>query len=227
MSEPITLGYWNVQGVAHSIRLLLKVANADYKDRLYDENEKQIWFDEKPNIGLDFPNLPYLIDGETKLTQSLAILRYLGRKFNLSPESEDEKVRCEVLEMTLTDWLMEVIRIWALPKEESEEKKKTLEESMQVKLPLLEKYLKDGPYVLGEKLSYVDFLLYQYLDYQRRYIPGLLASSPILAGLIKNIESLEQVKAYLDSDEFKEVNFITGSSYNWGNRNVPNHLDVE
>ena len=30
--------------------------------------------------GLPLPNLPYYIDGDLKLTQSMAILRHLGRK---------------------------------------------------------------------------------------------------------------------------------------------------
>eukprot|EP01050_Picozoa_sp_SAG11_P024584 SAG11_NODE_5281_length_1607_cov_1.398541_1_plen_158_part_00 len=34
----------------------------------------------KPTLNIAFANLPYLIDGETRLVQSNAILRYLGRK---------------------------------------------------------------------------------------------------------------------------------------------------
>ena len=60
-----------------------------------------------------------------------------------------------------------------------------------------------------------------------KFIPGLLSSSPQLDSLIKKIESIEQVKEYLNSEEFKEVNFLTSSGSNWGNRRIPNHLDVE
>ena len=35
-------------------------------------------------------NLPYVIDGETVITQSNACLLYLGRKFNLNGKNEDE-----------------------------------------------------------------------------------------------------------------------------------------
>ena len=95
------------------------------------------------------------------------------------------------------------------------------------KINLLEKYLGQGPYVLGDKLTYVDFFLYQYLDAQRRFIPGLLSSSPKLDLFIKKVESMQQVKEYLNSEEFKEVNFLTNFQGNWGNRKIPNHLDVE
>ena len=35
------------------------------------------------SLQLDFPNLPYLIDGDVRITQSSAILRYIGRQFDL------------------------------------------------------------------------------------------------------------------------------------------------
>uniref|UniRef100_A0A8C3F0N6 GST N-terminal domain-containing protein n=1 Tax=Chrysemys picta bellii TaxID=8478 RepID=A0A8C3F0N6_CHRPI len=43
--------------------------------------DKSQWIKEK--LGLDFPNLPYLIDGKNKLTQSNAILWYIVRKHKL------------------------------------------------------------------------------------------------------------------------------------------------
>jgi glutathione S-transferase len=42
--------------------------------------------DEKFTLGLDFPNLPYIIDAEkdVKLTQSMAIMRYVAGE--IAPE---------------------------------------------------------------------------------------------------------------------------------------------
>ena len=34
----------------------------------------------KHTIGMDYPNLPYLIDGDVKMSESLAMLKYIARK---------------------------------------------------------------------------------------------------------------------------------------------------
>jgi glutathione S-transferase len=39
------------------------------------------WAKDKYNIGLPFPNLPYYIDGDVKLTETIAIHQYLARKY--------------------------------------------------------------------------------------------------------------------------------------------------
>ena len=47
---------------------------------------------DKPDLLKKNPlmNLPYVIDGETVITQSNACFLYLGRKFNLNGKNEDE-----------------------------------------------------------------------------------------------------------------------------------------
>lgn len=43
-----------------------------------------IWPKMKPYMGLDFPNLPYLFDGDFRLTESKSIMKYFCRKHNPS-----------------------------------------------------------------------------------------------------------------------------------------------
>lgn len=65
------------------------------------------WLADKPNLGLAFPNLPYLIDGNVKLTQSLAIMRYLARKAGLTglPENatSDQIAQLDLIEQQVND----------------------------------------------------------------------------------------------------------------------------
>ena len=48
------------------------------------EFNKDAWFDVKFTLDLDFPNLPYLMDGDFKITESEAIMKYIAAKW--SPE---------------------------------------------------------------------------------------------------------------------------------------------
>jgi glutathione S-transferase len=50
--------------------------------------------EDKTNLGFDFPNIPYLIDGDFKLTESTAISKYVikrsGHHQLLGKNSQDE-----------------------------------------------------------------------------------------------------------------------------------------
>ena len=32
-------------------------------------------------MGFEFPNLPYLIDGDTKITETIGIMQYIAKKY--------------------------------------------------------------------------------------------------------------------------------------------------
>ncbi|XP_032707086.1 glutathione S-transferase Mu 2-like, partial [Lontra canadensis] len=94
--------------LAQAIRLLLEYTDSPYEEKKYTmgdapDYDRSQWLNEKFKLGLDFPNLPYLIDGTHKITQSNAILRYIARKHNLCGETEEEKIRMDILENEVMD----------------------------------------------------------------------------------------------------------------------------
>lgn len=75
----VVLGYWKIRGLAQYIRHLISYTGIQFEEVLYDNPDK--WFKEdKEKLGFDFPNLPYLIDGDFKLTESAAIAKYVINK---------------------------------------------------------------------------------------------------------------------------------------------------
>ena len=86
-SKPI-LGYWNIRGLGAQIRYLLHYLGVDFEDIHYaagpaPDFDRSQWLNDKFTLGLPLPNLPYLIDenGEVKLTESMAIMKYICAKW--------------------------------------------------------------------------------------------------------------------------------------------------
>lgn len=85
----IKLGYWNIRGLAQPVRYLLQYTGSSWEDVLFVQGgptdpipyDKSCWFTVKPSLGLDFPNLPFMVDESNgiRLTQSQAIIRYVAR----------------------------------------------------------------------------------------------------------------------------------------------------
>ena len=115
MSVP-TLGYYKVRAFAQPSRLLLKYTGTPFTDKYYEFGKdlatfKDSWYKEKFTLGLDFPNVPYYIDANVKLTQSIAILRYLGRKHGLVARDQTGLVRQDLIEQQLVDYVTEFAEI--------------------------------------------------------------------------------------------------------------------
>jgi len=68
----LELGYTDSHGYAEVCRLLLRYFEVEFKDVRYafgENNAKKEWFAVKWTMGMDFPNLPYLVDGDFKISQ--------------------------------------------------------------------------------------------------------------------------------------------------------------
>ncbi len=67
MNSKVTLGYWRIRGRGQVPRLLLAYTGAIWEDIQYTAPEQ--WFaNDKQQLHLDFPNPPYLAEGDFKIT---------------------------------------------------------------------------------------------------------------------------------------------------------------
>ena len=80
----VIFGYWNMRGGSrgNTARYLLNYCGVDYTEKTYkvEETEWRQFKEANPN-GIPFPNLPYIMDGATKVTESLAIQHYIAAKW--------------------------------------------------------------------------------------------------------------------------------------------------
>ena len=61
---------------------MLNYLKLDYDDKMYTSPES--WGADKGTLPMDFPNLPYIIDGKHAQSETIAIMEYLASKYNPS-----------------------------------------------------------------------------------------------------------------------------------------------
>jgi glutathione S-transferase len=120
-SSSITLGYWPVRGLMAIPRLLCGYTDTPYTDKIYKNQEE--WYAEKEILGFAFPNVPYLIDGDFKLTESRAIALYIIRRsgHNELLGKDAKETACQgMVSGVIEDGFMALINLGFNPKFETE-----------------------------------------------------------------------------------------------------------
>ena len=193
----LTIAYWGVKGRAEVLRQLAEFVGLPYENKVYsDPNE---WFGkDKPSLNTDFPNLPYIKDGDKIVTESEACAMYLvqkSKRLDLLGSNVDEVVQITQLKGVLTDTMNGLFKVAFNPEVDVQ---KGLEDNVTPKLTLLSKHLGNNEWLLG-KLTLVDFFLVQLLGLlalQGEY----LTKFPNLAAILQRFRELPALKAYLESD---------------------------
>ncbi|XP_041713124.1 glutathione S-transferase Mu 3 [Coregonus clupeaformis] len=213
------LAYWDIRGLAQPIRLLLEYTDTKYEEEFYTCGEapnydKSCWFDEKHKLGMDFPNLPYLEDGDRKIVQSNAIMRYIARKHNLGGESEDEKVRVDVLENQAMDFRNGFVMMCYT---DFDKMKPGYTERLPGTLKQFSEFLGTRKWFAGDKITFVDFIMYELLDQHIMFDAKCLDDFKNLQELVDRFEALEKIAAYMKSSRFMKTP-VNNKMAKWGNR---------
>ncbi|CAG7726509.1 unnamed protein product [Allacma fusca] len=203
MGKPI-LGYWDIRGLAQPIRLLLQYLGVDYENKLYGFSsgpgpEDESWTSEKFTLGLDFPNIPYWIDDKIKLTESKAILKYLAKTkgpATVPDNVEDQAIADQVeglandVQTALQDLTYSQTGIPETP----------LEVALAKKFEYVETFLSKRKWVVGDKITYVDFYLYEVLFQFQKFNKNFLKPYPALQNYVQAFENLPQLKEYVKAN---------------------------
>lgn len=209
MSKPV-FGYWSIRGLGQPIRLLLAYAGQDFDEKCYEcgpgpEFNKDCWFSEKFNLGLDFPNLPYYIDGSVKLTQSATILRYLARKHGLAARTDAEHIRVDLA----MDEAIDLKRSAALLcySRDFESLKPGFIKQAAEKLKQADRFLGTAQWFAGDRLTFVDFFWWEVLDLLNAMDSTLLSDFSNLNSFHKRFQALPAIKQYVESEKFRSLPF--------------------
>lgn len=229
-----TLVYWDIVGIAHPLRMALALANVEWCDvRMVcghgsdSQSNKKEWFQAKKLLRekkvLDFPNLPYYLDGNNtvKLVQTDAILRYLGKKYNLMGNNTIVESAIKNVPDHLTDMLMEEVRdldstLIRLSYEQGGPAvaKWLCSETLRQTLEVMEGFVRNSnSFVSGTTLTVVDLKLYTFLFKFQHAQAGLMLSVDFaevpslpfwVPAYLEQVEkATPQLEAYLKSPDMR------------------------
>ena len=195
-------GYWGLKGAGETIRWLIGYLGLQVKE--YNPASREEWFDtKKGSLGLDFPNLPYLIDGDFKITESGAIPYYLihksGKTELLGKDFKEQAVVRE-LEGVLGDIRQAVSKIFWAPENHAAEFAKATGagSSVATKIEQLSKFLGNKDFFLGH-LTWADFVFAYIAENIWAASLSLGAECPVckhenLGKLVKRVKELPGIK---------------------------------
>jgi len=203
---PVELYYWNIRGNAEPIRLMLEYLGEDYKDVRMEQTAPDFfakWLEKKSKLEMEHPNLPYIVDGDTKLSMTVAIMKYLARKHNkLLPADETAEIRADQGEGVFVDFRF-VFALNTYNPNFNDQTRKCFNEMLD-KLQPLDKVLQTRKWFAGDQLTYIDFGIFEILDHFEMCFPGCFDDSRLMAiGKYKRaFEKIPAINKYRTSGRF-------------------------
>ncbi|XP_065179218.1 glutathione S-transferase Mu 1-like [Sycon ciliatum] len=205
---PAVLGYWKIRGLATAARYMLAYTDTEWEDAMYEcgaepPYDRSSWLEKKFTLGLGpFANLPYFIDGDVKIVESNAILRYIGDQHNLCGTTKEEKAYCNMYEHVVMGFRNGFVGLCYDKKGFEERRAPYIKELKETKLPKFAEALGDKKFLCGDNITFPDFHFFELLDQHLTFEPGCLDDFPTLKAYHERIAELPKIKAYRASDRF-------------------------
>uniref|UniRef100_A0A158R568 Glutathione S-transferase n=1 Tax=Syphacia muris TaxID=451379 RepID=A0A158R568_9BILA len=188
------LTYFGIRGLAEPIRLLLTDQQIPFDDHRVQKSD---WAGIKSQF--QFGQVPCLYDDKEQIVQSGAILRHLARKHGLTGNSEMDTTYADMFHEGVRDLHMKYTKMIYTAYEA--EKDSFIKEILPVELAKLEKLLtsRNGGegYILGDKICYADYALFEELDIMLILTKDALDNFSALKGYHKRMSERPHLKEYL------------------------------
>ena len=222
MSEKPTLGYWNFGARADPIRTLLHHLEVDFEDKQYtfgDDTSPDSWAMTKPNLGIHFPNLPYWKDGDMFHSEMLPICRTICRKYK--PEYLGRTMSEQVYVDSYMDSIMSQTLEWFIPNFFLPDYNEKREEGTEKAKTLLDNYCKllgNNKYLVGNDITYADFIFEWVIRSYRCYDERLVNEFPKLVSYLESFSALAGVAA---AKQASEGMLLYSPACGWMSDNMP------
>ncbi|GMS98980.1 hypothetical protein PENTCL1PPCAC_21155, partial [Pristionchus entomophagus] len=189
------LTYFDLRGRAESIRQVFAYAGVPFEDVRI---ERVRWPQIKPHT--PFGQLPLLeVDGEP-IAQSAAILRFLGKQFELTGKTLLEEAKLDMIVDQINDFTADIKEYMMVALGFAQGDKEAL--LKDVFLPNRDKHMAliakniTGDFILGH-ITWADIHLANSLESLLSKIPDVLDGHPALKAYVHRVHSTPRLKAHL------------------------------
>ena len=159
----IEFGMWNIKGIAEPTRWVFLHFGLNVKE--WNPANEAEWEEKKKTLNTNFPNLPYIKDGDFILTETNALGPYLAEKagrLDFLGNDIHERAQVRMLEGVLLDIRLACFAVLQLPKEANHRDALAnhfLDNGpMTRKIRTLSEFLGEKEWFLGH-LTWADFML--------------------------------------------------------------------
>ena len=208
---PTVIGYWKIRGLAANLRYQMKYMGAEYEMVEYEQGEgpefsREAWMSVKPTLGLEFPNLPYLIDGDLKLTETVAIHKYLADKYKPELLGSTPEKRADV---NMIHGVLTGIKGAATgPCYAGGKPEDVIPQLKQMLAPVMKK-MGNNKFLVGDEPTWVDFFFWELLMMINAcWGANLSGEFPHLDQYHQNMKNLPGVKEYVSDPNCIDAKYI-------------------
>jgi len=227
----VVVGYWAIRGLGAPCRMVCEFAGAEYDIKLYETKGEEKawdlseWFSVKPQLKKknSLMNLPYLIDTDgTVVTQTIACLSYLGRKYDMMGSNNKELSMIEQVLCEAQDLRNAAVQAFYGGK--SEALVQFLTYSVPKSYAKFEGWLENqttGPYTVGETPTVGDFHLWEMLDQCELLAfdhgkDSPMKDYPMLRKLYQSIRAEQKLQQYFSGPLYNLP--VNNKMAIWGNK---------
>ena len=212
------LYYWpTIQGRGEFVRLALEEAGADYIDAAREAEGVAVMLRMMERAEHPPFALPFLKDGETVISQTAAILLYLGARHGLAPKDPAGGLWTHQIQLTIGDFVAEAhdthhpVAVSLYYEDQKQEALRRAKEFRDNRIPKFlnwfETILARNPsgdrHLVGRTLTYVDLSLFQVVEGLAYAFPKATAralkKAPLVAALHDAVAERPRIEAYLAS----------------------------
>ena len=199
MSKP-QLGYWKIRGLASNLRYQLAYQGVDYEMVEYEQADDfsvEEWTSVKFTLGFEFPNLPYFVDGDFKMTETMPIHKYIADKWTPELLGKDAQTRAQVnMVANVIGELKNAVTMGCYTNGDLD----ALKVNIHAKTPAVVAFLGAKKFLAGEEPTWIDFYFVEVVELMSRHESDFFVTYPTLMTYKESVFGLPKLAEYLASD---------------------------